>query len=132
MLAPPDEELELDEPPDEDPEPLGPEPPDWPFVAPAAAPFLQSLDGLALVRQSFAAIFVEDVALALGEDVVLVLGEVVVVDEEGVDEFTLDVVDESFFLKWSPMASALPQARAAMETEMNNGASLRIRESPGG
>lgn len=85
------------------------------------------LDVLVEAEVSFIAVVVEGVALALGEDVVLVLGEdVVVVDEEGVDEFTLDVVDESFFLKWSPMASALPQARAAMETEMNMGASLRI------
>jgi len=56
-----DEEPEPEEPLDE----LPPEallelsPPDWPVVEPAAAPFLQSLDGLAVVRQSLDAIFFE-------------------------------------------------------------------------
>ena len=71
----PDEEPEPDEPLEELPpdELLELSPPDAPVVAPAAAPFLQSLDGLVVLRQSLDASFFElfdGFVLPLVEDVV--------------------------------------------------------------
>ena len=91
LLPPPDEDElepdELDEEPSPAPEPLGPAPPDCPVVEPAAAPFLQSLDGLEVVRQSFAAIFF---VLLAGLVVVLVEG-VVSIGEDVVVSIDVDV-----------------------------------------